>query len=296
MSFIETPRFPLYASIGAVGGPEYRTDIVTVNSGFEQRNVGWAQARAKYQIEFPLVNEDKETLIAWFRSVRGAAHGFRMRDWVDYACTTSNGRLGLSANGTGASVYQLYKYYSAGTLDEYRKIRKPVSGSVAIYRAGVLQTAGASAGNYAIDTTTGLVTFVADAFSLASSVVVGATTNVILAAQLGLIAGDSIYLSGFTGADADALNSLAHTISLVTLVGGSPSPTLYQFTLTTNTAGLTITLGSGRGSSFVQADESLSWAGEFDVPVRFEGDYAALNAESPRVYRGQNMNVIEIRT
>ena len=48
MSFLETPRFPLRASYGAVGGPEFATDIVEVNSGQEQRNIRWDQARAKF--------------------------------------------------------------------------------------------------------------------------------------------------------------------------------------------------------------------------------------------------------
>jgi len=37
MSFHEV-RFPTDLSFGSVGGPERRTDIVTLTSGFEERN------------------------------------------------------------------------------------------------------------------------------------------------------------------------------------------------------------------------------------------------------------------
>ncbi len=43
MAFIET-RFPDDISYGAAGGPGYQTDVVTVNSGAEQRNAAWQDA------------------------------------------------------------------------------------------------------------------------------------------------------------------------------------------------------------------------------------------------------------
>lgn len=281
MSFLETPRFPLKASYGAVGGPDFATDVVEVNSGSEQRNVRWDQARATYTIEMPLIEANKETLLAWFRAVRGRAHGFRLRDWADYQVTSTTGRLGTSTVGTGVQVYQLYKFYdSGGALYQYRKISKP-AGTPAIYRGGVLQTVGASAGNYALDTTTGVLTWVADASSSATSITPGSTTTVILTTNPGtLIAGKLLYLTGFAGTDAALVNGLAHTINSVS--GTGP----FTFVLATVTTGKTITLGSGLGRKFAQASETLYWIGTFDVPVRFDTDYGGLNIEAPGVYRG----------
>lgn len=301
MSFIETPRFPVEVSMGASGGPEYRTDIVQLNSGWEQRNVNWEQSRNRYQIEFPLITANKDALLTWFRAVKARGHGFRIRDWLDYTTTSSlvsvsgtgmMGRLGTTAGGNGLPAYQLTKYYSiTSSLEEYRTIRKP--SLVSVYRGGVLQTAGGGAGNYAVDLTTGTVTFVADVSSSASSIAAGSTTTVVLAANPGtLTAGQVLYLQNFGGSAAGQLliNNLGHTIQSVS--GAGP----FTFILTTNTLGATLLLGSGVGRHYAQASDTLSWAGEFDVPVRFDGDYASLAKESSGFFRGQGFSLIEIRT
>ena len=87
-SFIETPRFPENVSYGASGGPAFKTDVVIVNSGFEQRNQVWAKARASYDVSHAAREKTlMETLVAFFRSVRGRAIGFRFKDWQDFLVT-----------------------------------------------------------------------------------------------------------------------------------------------------------------------------------------------------------------
>ena len=105
---------------------------------------------------------------------------------------------------------------------------------------------------------------------------------------------DRLYLSGFTGADAALVNGLSHLINTVT--GSGP----YTFTLATNTAGETITLGSGVGAKYVQASESLTWAGNFDVPVRFDTDQLSRNVmqmlpSGDFVVQMQDIPLVEIR-
>ncbi len=41
-------RFPTAIAFGASGGPERRTDIVTLGSGHEERNSRWADSRRRY--------------------------------------------------------------------------------------------------------------------------------------------------------------------------------------------------------------------------------------------------------
>ncbi len=45
MSGFHETSFPLSVALGASGGPERRTDIVTLTSGREQRNSRWADSR-----------------------------------------------------------------------------------------------------------------------------------------------------------------------------------------------------------------------------------------------------------
>ena len=47
MSFHEV-RFPPNLSFGSVGGPERRTEVVTLANGFEERNTPWAHSRRRY--------------------------------------------------------------------------------------------------------------------------------------------------------------------------------------------------------------------------------------------------------
>lgn len=273
-TFIESPRFPDDIAYGSVMGFGFLTEVTVLNSGHEQRNVKWADALGRFAVDGANMEEDqKDTFIDFFRIVKGRGIGFRIRDWSDYEATTSNGYLGTSAVGTGGPTYQLYKHYAAGAETYNRLIAKPsaTAGEFTPYRGGVAITAGASAGNYSIDTTTGILTMVADASSAASAITPGATTSVTLAANPGtLVAGQKLYLSGFTGANASLVNGLAHTINSVS--GAGP----YVFVLATDTSGATITVGSGTGYKYPQASESMLWAGNFDVPARFDVDDVAL--------------------
>lgn len=271
MAFIET-QFPTAISRNGTGGPVWNTEVVRVNSGNEKRNQVWEYPLHRYDVTHAAKNEaDKNELLAVFMVAAGRVNGFRYRDVNDHDLTPADGSasgvLGTGGVGDGTPTYQIYKNYSFGSVTRQRKIRKPVSTGLTPKRNGSAVTAGVGAGNYSVDTTTGIVTFVADASSNASSVTVGATTQVVLAANPGtLIAGKKLYLTGFAGAHAADLNSLAHTINSVT--GSGP----YTFTLATNTAGRTITLGSGAGKAYPQASDTLTITGEFDVPVRFDTD------------------------
>jgi uncharacterized protein (TIGR02217 family) len=290
MTFLETPRFPTTLRFGLTGGPEYSTGIVTVNSGWESRNVNWSEARGKWSAEYgPHSKADTDLLVAHFRSVKGSAHGFRFKDPADYSATVAEGTLGAGV-GTGYPTYQLTKNYTAGALSEARPIRKPLVSGVTTYRGGSPVTWGTGAGQASIDTTTGIVSFVADASSASSAITVGATTTVRLAANLGLVAGKLLYLNGFTGADAALVNSIAHTINSIS--GAGP----YDFVLATNTSGKTITVGSGIGYKYPQVSDALTWAGSFDVPVRFETDYLGIQALEGGHFAWNDVKLVEIRT
>lgn len=257
MAFIEELVFPEDISYGSEGGPGWNTEVVVMTSGFEQRDQKWSLPRYAFNAVYGVkTGAQMRALHATFHQARGMTHGFRYKDWADYEATDEP----LTLDGTPTA--QLQKTYGSGAYALARTIKKPRATPAATFTRG-----GAPYATPTVDTATGQVTFLPDATSAASSITVGATTQVVLASNPGtLTAGQKLYLSGFTGADAALINGLAHTINSVS--GSGP----YTFTLATNTAGKTITLGSGLGAKYPQPSETITWTGEFDVPVRFDTD------------------------
>jgi len=289
MSFIETPRFPDEVSAWMQGGEEFVTDIVMVNSGAEQRNMVWSLPLRRYSLSNGMRTiANAQATKAFFRAVGGRANGFRVKDIFDYSTDHTTGVLGAGV-GTGTPTYQLNKNYVSGSVTSVGKLVKPVVGTTEIKRNGVTQTFGTGAGQWSIDTTTGIVTVMEDALANASSITANATTTVVLASNLGLVAGQLLYLDLFSGANAAAVNNLAHTINSVT--GNGP----YTFVLATNTAGMTITLGSGKGEKYPQPSETLTVATEFDIPVRFDVDWLQISLNPGGLLDWAQANLVELR-
>jgi uncharacterized protein (TIGR02217 family) len=150
MGFVEV-QFPPDISYGSSGGPEYATDIVVSQSGHEQRNIHWSQARARYNVAHGVKTKAQlDALIAFFRARKGRANGFRFKDWTDYQAIA---QLLGTTNGVQTS-FVLTKHYTSGGASETRRITKPVASSVTVYLAGVRQTSGLS-----VDLASGTVTF-----------------------------------------------------------------------------------------------------------------------------------------
>lgn len=274
MAFLETPRFPERIARNMIGGPEFATEVVVLASGHEARNANWSQARRRYDAAIAVRTlSDFAEVEQHFHAVSGRHHGFRFKDFGDASADSSNGLLrplhgtvqvGSAGFGYGVPSYQLVKRYARGTLTHDRDIRKPVAGTVTVRRGGVAVTFGGAAGQIALDTASGIVTFVADATRSINGVTVGAATQLQCDSALpGIVIGDRIYVTGLSGADAALLNNLSHAVT--NIVGN-------VYTVSTNTAGKTVTPGAGAVAAYPQADEALDWAGQFDVPVRFDTD------------------------
>ena len=161
MGFHEV-RFPASLSFGSVGGPERRTEVVTLANGFEERNTPWAHSRRRYDAGVGMRSlDDVEALIAFFEARQGQLFGFRWKDWSDFksgkatAETTFEDQIIATGDGVG-SVFQLNKGYASGSAKYVRPITKPVVGSVKIGVSGdpLVETI-----HFEVDETTGLVTF-----------------------------------------------------------------------------------------------------------------------------------------
>ena len=158
MAFDEI-RFPTSISRGASGGPERRTEIVTLGSGAEERNSRWADSRRRYNAGFGVKSlDDIHAVIRFFEERRGRLHGFRWKDHADFkSCpprqqVTALDQVLGTGDGTTTS-FQLVKAYGSGLRDYVRSISKPVTGTVTVAVGGVVSA------NVSVDHMTGLVTF-----------------------------------------------------------------------------------------------------------------------------------------
>lgn len=160
MGFHEV-RFPANLSFGSVGGPERRTEIVTLVNGFEERNSPWAHSRRRYDAGLGLRSlEDVEALIAFFEARRGQLYGFRWKDWADYRSAPASAPVSETDQVIGLgdglrTVFPLTKTYRSGEQTYVRPVAKPVAGTVRVALSDVplVETV-----DYAVDTTTGILT------------------------------------------------------------------------------------------------------------------------------------------
>ena len=137
MSFHEI-RFPTDISRGAQGGPERRTDVVVLGSGFEERNARWADSRRAYNAGYGVKSlDDLHAVIAFFEERRGRLYGFRWRDHADdRSCAPGGATSPLDqVLGTGdgtQAAFQLAKTYGVAHAPWTRTIAKPVAGTVRV--------------------------------------------------------------------------------------------------------------------------------------------------------------------
>ena len=174
----ETPsfhevRFPTGLAMGAAGGPERSTEIITLGSGREQRNARWAGSRRRYNAGYGVKTiADLQAVVEFFEERRGRLYGFRFRDPLDHRSSRGSAPVAATdqviGNGDGSQQeFQLLKRYGTGDTQYIRKILKPVDGTVAVSVDGTLVPES----SWHIDTTSGVLQFDNDWIPLSGSVV-----------------------------------------------------------------------------------------------------------------------------
>jgi uncharacterized protein (TIGR02217 family) len=165
--------FPLDIALRSAGGPERRTEIVSFGSGREQRNARWAHSRRRYDAGYGVKTlHALQSVVAFFEERRGQLYGFRWRDRLDHASAAPGLPLspldqGLGIGDGATAHFQLVKSYGTGGAPYARPIAKPVGGSVRVAVGGV-ELAG---GGFAVDATTGLVSFAAGHIPVAGAAI-----------------------------------------------------------------------------------------------------------------------------
>lgn len=152
-------RFPTAIAFHSHGGPERKTEIVTLGSGYEERNGVWAHSRRHYDVGYGVKTlDDIHAVLAFFEARAGRLYGFRFKDFADYkSCAPGAAVTPLDQNlatGDGSSKnFALIKTYQSGPSTYVRSITKPVAGSVRVALAGTETTA------FTLDSTSGVIHF-----------------------------------------------------------------------------------------------------------------------------------------
>lgn len=289
--------------LAGVSGTQSRQNNRTKNQGgYASVNVVRDVTMRMYQLGIsPMSVAAWQDLEGIYEVTDAGAFGMLLQDPKDSTVTAAQGALvgymtgvenGTFGFGNGTPNYGLRKLYTASgsSRQNARAITRP-RGTPALLRGGSPVTIGASAGNASLSAAPVYVTFVADATRNLNSLTVGATTQVALTTAIpGLAIGGKLWLQGMGGADAALVNNLAHTITNIAS---------NVYTLAVNTAGKTVT-AVGAAHMYPQPTETLTWSGDFYVPVQFRDDtldweIVAAGARDSRIVSGPSVYLDEIR-
>ncbi len=207
LSEFSDERFPTDIAFGASGGPQRRTEIITLASGKEKRNQRWAASRRNYDAGFGIKDLDAlHRVVEFFEARRGALIAFRFRDPLDWkSCaplSIPSDQDQLIGTGDGeTSMFPLIKSYGDGADSYARRISKPVPGSIAIAVDGTAQTESV---DFNVDSTTGMVTFNSASIpAAATSVTAGFEFDVPVRFAFDEL---SISLEAFSAGDVPSIN------------------------------------------------------------------------------------------
>jgi uncharacterized protein (TIGR02217 family) len=149
MSFDEV-RLPTKIEFGAIGGPRFRTEVVVMGSGHEQRNAEWSASRSRWDVAPGIQSDaDLRAIIDFWYARQGRLRGFRFKDHTDYSVT---GQILIASVAGGETSVQLVRDYASGGQTYRRTITKPVAGTVQLFL-------GAQPIASSVNTATGVVTF-----------------------------------------------------------------------------------------------------------------------------------------
>ncbi|MDQ0506540.1 DUF2460 domain-containing protein [Xanthobacter agilis] len=154
--------FPIDVALGASGGPERVTQVVTTATGREERNTRLADSRRRWDAGYGVKTlAALSQVVAFFEERRGRLYGFRWRDRLDHSSAppglVPSPLDQIIATGDGATAaFALTKTYGAFHAPYVRPIAKPVSGTVRVAVDGTEQGEGTA---FSTDTAGGRIVF-----------------------------------------------------------------------------------------------------------------------------------------
>lgn len=167
MSEFLEERFPILVRLGASYEDDYTVEITRTSGGKEYRKLVHPFPVRRFTVSFSQSKEDIfDDVLGLYHRAYGRYAGFLVRaidDWSTNGMAGTPTALDQLLTRVDVGVYQLRKEYGLGVTGlatigrPSRTIFKPVVGTVKVAVDGVAQVSG-----WAVDATTGRVTFDAD--------------------------------------------------------------------------------------------------------------------------------------
>ena len=137
-------EFPERIAFGAQSDPMWSTNLVSTIGGSEYTNQNWQDCRHVYDVSLAIrTATEYATVRSHFHQVRGRAKSFPFKDFLDCQVTSSQGVVDDAEDASEG--YQLFKRYGSGADLYDRKITRPVSGTLTIYRTRSATTTNVTA-------------------------------------------------------------------------------------------------------------------------------------------------------
>jgi uncharacterized protein (TIGR02217 family) len=271
---------------GSTWAEDYEVNIVTTSGGQEYRSMPHPFPVRRFDISYLLTRDDlRTTLLATYQRAHGRFAGFRARCYDEWS---SNGATGTPTATdqpmlavTAGATYQLVKQYgtdkaAGATGYPYRKIRKPVSGTVLVS----IGTTAIRSADWSVDTTTGIVTFAADVTASVSSI--GQSNPAVLTVGAhSFVTGMAVHISGVSG-----MTQINGQRALVTAYDAT------HITVAINSSAFSTYTSGGVVHTRPQTGEVPAAGFEFDFPVRFNSSLP-IGQEHPN-HRTAEAELIEI--
>lgn len=265
LEFHDNLRFPTEIEYGFSGGPRFKTTRTQANSGYIQSIINYRQALREYEIsDANQTDLQRKELLKFFYQVYGGGIGFRFKDWFDYEATVLEGVFGEDGP-TGDEKEQLFKSYSfSSSHPAYtRIIKKPVFGTIKIYKNGILQT-------WTVDYSNGEITVPLVSQKIITAILKGTTTQITTSTEHNFLNNDKIKLKDLN------ISELNNQIFTITRIDAT------RFSIDYDTTNLDNLSGTANACLYEmgRSGNTYSWEGEFDVPVVFAEDFGNMTFET----------------
>lgn len=146
-----TPIFPTDVNFDTEEGPEFKTDIVILGSGWDKANIVWDEPLFKFDIGYGAKTPDKSYAAhKFFMALKGPGNIFLVKCWLDFKSAHGNQRtatVGFNDQtfGTataGQTQFQAVKVYTQGAFTTTKTVRHIKAGTSRVSVAGIEETSG----------------------------------------------------------------------------------------------------------------------------------------------------------